>query len=379
MDLALSEEQEMLKKTARDFLTNKCPKSLVREMQDDENGYSPQLWQEMAELGWMGLIFPEKYGGSGMSFLDLAVLLEEMGRACLPGPFISTVLLGGLPILDIGDEAQKQEYLPKIATGKAIFTLALTEPSARYDADAIAVSATADHDTYSISGTKLFVPDAHIADYLLCIARTGEQTKAEDGITIFLTDTKNSDITRKPLRSSYGDRPCEVVFNKVRVPKKNILGRLNRGWDEVQRTIELAALAKCCEMVGGMQQVLEMTVDYAKQRSQFDHPIGSFEVIQFYCSNMLEDVDTSRAITYEAAWLLSEGRPYTKEVALAKAWVSEAYRRVVFLGHQVNGGVGLMTDHDMPLYFQQSKAAELAFGDARYHRKKLAREMGFEL
>ena len=188
MDFALSEEQEMLKKMARDFLTDKCPKALVKELEQSEKGYSPELWQEMAGLGWMGLVFPEGYGGSDMSFLDLSVLLEEMGRACLPGPFFSTVILGGLPILDAGNEKQKQEYLPKIASGEAIFTLALTEPSAKYDADSITVKANADKDGYIINGTKLFVPDAHIADYLLCVARTSEPVKAEDGITIFFVD-----------------------------------------------------------------------------------------------------------------------------------------------------------------------------------------------
>jgi len=164
MDFSLSEEQEMLKKMARDFLTDRCPKTLVKEMEEDEKGYSPELWQEMAGLGWMGLVFPEKYGGGDMSFLDLAVLLDEMGRACSPGPFLSTVVLGGLPILEYGSEEQKQEYLPQITSGKAIFTLALTEPSAGYDAGSIAVKATADNDAYILTGTKLFVPDAHIAD-----------------------------------------------------------------------------------------------------------------------------------------------------------------------------------------------------------------------
>ncbi|NVM26941.1 MAG: acyl-CoA dehydrogenase family protein, partial [Desulfobacterales bacterium] len=170
MDWGLSEEQEIVKKVARDFLVEKCSKELVREMEEDEKGYSLQMWQEMAGLGWMGIVFPEDYGGSDMSFLELSVLLEEMGRACLPGPFFSTVILGGLPILDVGTDEQKQQYLSKIASGRAIFTLALTEPSARYDASSIEVKATADNNAYIIDGTKLFVPDAYIADYILCVA-----------------------------------------------------------------------------------------------------------------------------------------------------------------------------------------------------------------
>jgi len=214
MDLSLSEEQEMLRKAARDFLTDKCPKTLVKEMEEDEKGYSPQLWQEMAELGWLGLAFPEKYGGSEMQFLDLLILLEEMGRACLPGPFFSTVVLGGLPILDIGSEEQKQEYLPQIADGKAIFTLALTEPSGRYDAAAVEVKAVADGDDYVIDGTKLFVPDAHVADCLLCVARTDEQAAPEDGITLFLVDGKSPGIGYTMLKTIASDKLCEVVLTR---------------------------------------------------------------------------------------------------------------------------------------------------------------------
>jgi len=376
MDLSLSEEQEMLKKMARDFLTNRCPKTLVKEMEASEKGYSPELWQEMAGLGWMGLVLPEKYGGGGMSFLDLSVLLEEMGRSCLPGPFLSTVVLGSLPILDIGNEEQKGEYLPKIASGEAIFTLALTEPNAKYDAASIAVKATADNNDYIINGTKLFVPDAHIVDYLLCVARTNELAKPENGITIFLVDAKSSGIGCAVLKTIASDKLCEVVFDQVRVPKKNILGQLDQGWSEVQKIIERAAVAKCCETLGGIQQMLEMTVNYAKERKQFDRPIGSFQVIQHYCANMATDVDGSRFSTYQAAWTLSEGLPCTKEVAIAKAWLSEACKRVTALAHQIHGAIGVTIDHDLQFYTRRANAAEATFGDADFYREIIAQEMG---
>lgn len=376
MDFALTEEQEMLKKMARDFLTEKCPKTLVMELEKDEKGYSPELWQEMADLGWMGLVFPEKYGGGGMTLVDLAVLLEEMGRACLPGPFFSTVILGGLPILDIGSEEQKEEYLPKIASGKAISTLALTEPSAKYDAASIGVKATADKDAYIINGTKLFVTDAHIADYLLCVARTNEQAKAEDGITIFIVDAKSPGTGYKVLATIANDKLCEVVFDQVRVPKENILGQLDHGWSEVQKIIQRAALAKCCEMVGGIQRVLEMSVDYAKERKQYDHPIGSFQAIQHYCANMATDVEGSRITTYQAAWMLSEGLPCTKEVAIAKAWTGEACKRVIALAHQIHGAIGLTMDHDLHFYTKRAKTAEVIFGDASFYREIVAGEIG---
>jgi len=376
MDLSLSEEQEMLKKMARDFLSDKFPKTVVKEIEESEPGYSPELWSEMAELGWMGLVFPEEYGGGDMSFLDLAVLLEEIGRACLPGPYFSTVILGGLTILDVGSEEQKQEYLPKIANGEAIFTLALTESSARYDAAAIEVKATASDDAYILSGTKLFVPDAHIADYILCVARTDEKAKAEDGITIFIVDAKSPGISYTVLKTIANDKLCEVVFDKVRVPKENILGGLNQGWSEVRKIIERAAVAKCCEMVGCIQQALDMTIDYAKERKQYDRPIGSFQVIQHYCADMTTDVDGTRLSTYHAAWMLSEGLPCTKEVAIAKAWAGEACQRVMALAHQIHGAIGVTIDHDLQYYTRRTKAAEVTFGDANFYRSIVAQEMG---
>ena len=373
MKLTLTEEQEMLKKTARDFLADKCSKTFVNQMEESETGYSRELWQEMAELGWMGLAFPEKYGGGDMSFLDLAVLLEEMGRACLPGPFFSTVILGGLSILDLGSEEQKQEYLPKLIRGEKIFTLALTEPGYQnYDASSVTVEAIPGDGNYIINGTKLFVPDAHIADYLLCVART----KPENGVAIFLADAKNPRINYTILKTIAGDKLCEVVFDQLPVPRANILGRLNQGWSAVKKIIQQAAVGKCCETVGNIQQVLEMTVDYAKERKQFDRPIGSFQVIQHYCADMATDVDGARFSTYQAAWMLSEGLPCTKEVAIAKVWIGEASQRVFALAHQIHGAIGVTIEHDLHYYTRRAKAAELAFGDANFYRDVVAREMG---
>jgi alkylation response protein AidB-like acyl-CoA dehydrogenase len=373
MRLTLTEEQEMLKKTARDFLADKCPKKFVKQMEESETGYSRELWQEMAELGWMGLAFPEKYGGGDMNFLDLAVLLEEMGRVCLPGPFFSTVVLGGLPILDVGSEEQKQEYLPKLIRGEKILTLALTEPGYQnYDASSIMVEAIPHDGNYIIKGTKLFVPDAYIADYLLCVART----KPNNGITIFLTDAKNPKINYTVLETIAGDKLCEVAFDQMPVPRANILGQMDQAWSAVQKIIERAVVGKCCEMVGNIQQVLEMTIDYAKERKQFDRPIGSFQVIQHYCADMATDVDGARFSTYQAAWMLSEGLPCTKEAAIAKAWTGEASQRVIALAHQIHGAIGVTMEHDLHFHTRRAKAGELAFGDANFYREMVAKEMG---
>ena len=376
MDLSFSEEQEMLWKSARDFLADKCPKTLVREMEEDEKGYVPELWKEMADLGWIGLPFPEQYGGGGFNFLDLVVLLEEMGRACLPGPFISTVVLGGLPIAEWGTEEQKKDILAKVCEGKAILTWALTEPSARYEAGCVRVKATAEGDDYVISGTKLFVHDANVADYIIVVARTAEKANPEEGITLFIVDGKSPGISTVVLRTIAGDKQCELTLDKVKVPKGNILGQVDQGWGMVKKIMEWAALAKAAEMMGGAQQVMEMTIDYAKERMQFDRPIGSFQIIQHYLADMSIDVDSSRVSLHKAAWMVSEGIACTKEISVIKGWISEAYRRVTAQAHQIHGAIGFTKDHDLELYFRRAKAGELYFGDADFHREIVAQQLG---
>lgn len=376
MDLGLSEEQEMLKTAARDFLQKECPKQMVKQLDESDEGYSPELWRKMAELGWLGLPFPEEYGGGGGSFLDLAVLLEEMGYNVLPGPFFSTVVLGGLCILAAGNEEQKKELLPRVANGETLLTLALTEPSAKYDASSVKTTAVAHNGEYVINGTKLFILDANVADFLLCVARTKEAGNPGDGITIFLVDAKSNGVKCTLLKTLARDKQCEIVLDNVRVPAKNILGELDQGWPVVESILQKATVAKCAEMVGGAQAALEMAVNYAKERVQFNRPIGSFQAIQHHCANMVSDVDGSRFVTYKAAWKVSEGFPATMDVAIAKAWTSEAYRRVTLLGHQIFGAIGFTMDHDMHLYYRRAKAGEIMFGDGAFHRAVVARELG---
>jgi alkylation response protein AidB-like acyl-CoA dehydrogenase len=330
----------------------------------------------MADLGWMGLVYPEQYGGSGMTFLDLAVLIEELGRAIVPAPFLSTVVYCGLPILAAGTDEQKKQFLPKIAKGDIIMALALTEPSASWDAGGIETKATPEGDHFVINGTKLFVQDAHIANYMLVVARTKEGKHKEEGITLFLVDAKSPGIKLTPLKTIASDKQFEVVFHNVKVPQKDILGKQDHGWAIIQDMIPKATLAQCAYMVGGAQQVLEMTVNYAKERVQFGKQIGSFQAIQHKCANMVTDVDGARFITYQAAWKMAEGLPTALEVSMAKAWVSEAYRRTCSEGHQIHGGIGFIKDHDMQLYFRRAKANELAFGDADYHRELVAQQIG---
>jgi alkylation response protein AidB-like acyl-CoA dehydrogenase len=381
MDFLLNEEQEMLRKAARDFLERECPESLIREIEAGDKGYPPDLWRKIAELGWLGIPFPEEYGGTGGNILQLGVLFEEMGKAMFPSPYLSTVVLCGSTILAAGNEEQKAEFLPKIVKGDLILALALTEPGASWDgkawdAEGVTVGATADGDDYIIDGTKLFVHDAHIADYLLCVTRTKDGVVPEQGITLFLVDAKSPGISYTLLKTTAGDNQSEVIFNKLRVPKKNIVGGLNRGWAPLGKVLQQGAVTVCAEMVGAGQRILELTVDYAKTRIQFDLPIGINQYIQDNCCQILADVDGSRWVTYQAAWKLSEHLPCDMEVAIAKAWTSDAHERVCWNAHQVFAGVGYtIEDGVLPLYSRRAKSLQLYLGDSTYHRNKVAQQL----
>ncbi|MFC2041703.1 acyl-CoA dehydrogenase family protein [Chloroflexota bacterium] len=381
MDFAMSEEQEMLKKAARAFLEKECPESFVREMEEDDDGYSPEVWRTIADLGWLGLVYPEKYGGSDMSILDLAVLYEEMGRAMFPSPHLSTVVLCGLTILAAGSEEQKADLLPRIASGDLILSLALTEPESSWDgkawdAEGITVSATPDEDDYIINGTKLFVHDAHIADYLLCATRTKKGANPGDGVTLFLVDAKSPGISCTLLKTTAGDKQSEVIFDKVRVPKKNMVGELNGGWSPLAKVLQTGAVLLCAEMVGAGQALLELTVEYAKTRIQFEQPIGVNQYVQDHCVHLLSEVDGARWVTYQAAWKLSEGLPSDMEVAIAKAWTSDAHERACWRAHQVHAGVGYTVDAGLvPLYSRRAKAQQLYLGDTAHHLEKVAEQV----
>jgi len=379
MDLDFTEEQVMFRTMARDFMAKECPSTLVRELEESERGYSPELWRKVAELGWLGLTFPEDYGGISGSCLDLAILYDEMGRALFPSPHLPTVVLGGHAILDCGSEEQKQECLPRIADGELLLSLALTEPATRYQPVAITTRAVAQGDDYVINGTKLFVPNANIADYLVCVARTGDGQAPEEGITMFLVDAHSPGLTCTPLKtiSEIGhDKQFEVTFDEVKVPKKKVLGELNQGWAPLSRVLNQATVALCAEMVGGAQAVLEMSVEYSKERVAFGRPIGSFQALQHKMADMLIEVDGAWLLTYQAAWMLAEGLPCAKEVAMAKAWTSNAYRRVTAGAIQIHGGYGYCSEVDTTLYYRRAKAAEFALGDPRFHRRIVAQEMG---
>jgi len=375
MDLRFTETQEILKKMARDFLTTECPKTLVRKLEQSEEGYSPEVWKKMAELGWMGLIIPEEYGGMGYTFQDLIVLLEEIGRNILPGPLIATITSTFL-ILEAGTEEQKKELLPKIAQGELILTTALLESDGVFDASGITLKATPKGDDFVINGTKLFVEMAHVANHIICVTRTKDSTAPEKGITLFIIDSKATGISCEVIPTTAADKLCEVRFNNVTVPKKNIIGEIDEGWPLVEMMLRKGAIAKCAESLGAIESCVEMTVAYSKERTQYERPIGAFQALQHKMADMWTAMETSRYLIYEAAWMESEGLPCAKEASMAKAYVNEVYKDVSKWAVRLHGAIATSDDHDIPFYYRRSKAADIAFGGTDFHREIVAQKIG---
>jgi alkylation response protein AidB-like acyl-CoA dehydrogenase len=378
MDIGFSEEQELLRDTARKFLDNACTTTFVRERMATPEAMTAEFWAQLAEQGWLGINYAEEDGGSGLGLVDLAVLMEEMGRAVVPGPYLATVLLGGAAIRAAGSAAQRREYLPRIADGSLKATLAATEPNARWDAAGITLAARERGGGFTLSGTKLFVPDAHLADILVVAARTREGTTMEDGVSLFVLPKNTAGLSVRVLASIDETRKlCEVRLDNVAVPGSALLGELHGSWAPLSRVIDNAAVALSAEMCGGAQRVLDMTVDYAKLRVTFGKPIGSYQGVKHRCADMLVEIENAKSLTYYAAWAVDEGGAEAPlAVSMAKAAASDASRKVSAAGIQLHGGIGMTWDHDLHLYLKRAKACEVAFGDATWHRERVARLIG---
>lgn len=376
MDFGLSPDQESLQSYARDFLTKECPSATVRAAMDSDVAHDKQLWDKMAALGWMGIAIPEEHGGGGMSYVDLAVLVEEMGRALVPGPFFSTVCLASVVIADTASDTQSKSLLPRLAAGELIATLAYTESSGSVEASGITMPATASGDGFSLTGTKMFVPDAHVADTLIVAARTSPAGENSDrGVTLFLVDAKAKGVSASQLETMDTTRRwCEITFDNVTCQAANILGTVDEGWAPLSTSIQKSIALLCAECVGGSHKVLDMSVEYAKSRIQFGRPIGSFQAVKHRCADMLVDVEMARSAMYYASWAASDG-PEELEMAssVAKAWCGDAYSRVAASGIQVHGGIGFTWEHDMHLYFKRAKSNEVLLGSPTHHRDVVAR------
>lgn len=376
MDFSFTEEQDMLRISARDFLTKECPKAKIREMDSDERGYDPHIWRSMAELGWMGLIFPEEYGGMRGSFMDLVILMEEMGRNILPGPYFSTIALCALPLLEYGSSEQKTKLLPQIAKGEDIWTFALVEQSGRYQASDVKLRALVEGANYILQGHKLFVSDAHVADYMLVVGRTGKGDSLEEGITMFIVNTDGPNVKNEAIPTIGGDRQFRVGFDKAVVPKGNILGKIGSGWDIVNFILQRAAVLKCAEISGACQAVLDITSSYAKERIQFDRPIGSFQAVQHKLADMLIDVEAVQYLLYQAAWGIDVGSPSHWQISAAKVKANEVYQRICIEAIAAHGAIGYTMDHDIGLYYRRVKAAQFVAGASNLHREVVSIQLG---
>ena len=377
MDFGFSEDQELLRDSARKFLAAECPTTFVRKMMEDDSAHATELWKKAAELGWMGILIPEEHGGIGGSFLDLVVVMEEMGRSLMPGPFLATVLLGSAAVLAGGSDEQKAAILPQVAAGEWVMTLAQAEKSGRYDAGGIGMPATARGSDFVLSGEKLFVPDAHVADQMVVAARTGSPAAPEEGITLFLVDAKSPGVEITQLKTvDMTRRQCHVAFQDVALAGSQVIGEVGQGWPILKRVLDQAIAGLCTEMVGTGQQALDMAVEYAKERVQFGKPIGSFQAVKHKCVDMMVQVENARSLTYYAAWTVDENVDEASQaVPMAKAYCSDMCKTVTSEAIQVHGGIGFTWEHDMHLFYRRGLASEAAFGSAPTHREVVAQTL----
>lgn len=370
MNFAFTEEQEELRSTVRAFLENKSSEEAVREQMETEQGYDTAVWQQMGEqMGLQGLAIPEEFGGSGYSFVELGIVLEEMGRALLCAPFFSTAVLAAQTLIHSGDDAAKQAHLPGIASGETIATVAYVEPSGKWDESGITMEASGSGSDVTLSGTKSFVIDGHVANLIIVAAKSGAGTSlyAVQGDASGLTKTSLStmDQTRKQAKLDFDNTPATLI------------GEEGKGWEILSTVLDLVAVGLAAEQVGGAQMVLEQAVEYAKVRVQFGRPIGSFQAIKHKCADMLLEVESAKSAAYYGMWCAAEMNDELASTAsLAKAYCSEAYFHAAAENIQIHGGIGFTWEHPAHLYFKRAKSSELMFGDPTYHREQLAQRIG---
>lgn len=370
MNFAFSDEQEELRKGVRRFLDDKSPETEVRRLMETTEGYDTAVWKQMAEqLGLQGLAIPEEFGGSGYSYVELIVVLEEMGRALLCAPYFSSVALAANLLLSAGDDGAKKDYLPGIAAGTTIATVALAEASGRWDEEGVTLKASGSGDSWTLTGEKLYVLDGHIADLILVAARSAA------GVSVFAVDKGAAGFTATPLTTmDLTRKQAKLTFESA---PARLVGTDGGGWASISKMLDLAAVALAAEQVGGAQKVLEMAVEYAKVRVQFGRPIGSFQAIKHKCADMLLEVESAKSAAYYAGWAAAEDNDELPVVAsLAKSYCSEAYFHATAENIQIHGGIGFTWEHPAHLYFKRAKSSELLFGDPTYHRELLAQRIG---
>lgn len=372
MDFGLSEDQELLQRSARDFLERECPPELVRKFYGTADGHPPELHQKMAELGWTGLLIPEAYGGLGLGMLDMALVLEEMGRVAAPGAFLFSSLLAALALVQAGTETQKERWLPRLANGAGIGTVAIVEGDERWEGEGVTLRARKAADGYVISGSKMFVPFAAVADVLITAVRT--EGPGGSGISLLLVERGSPGITLVPLEMfDQTRRVYEVTFDDVLVPHGALLGAEGGGWEVVSRIIDAACIGLAADGLGGSERALEMAVAYTKTRTQFNRPVASFQALKHMAAEMASDIEPSRSLVWYAAYAFDNesARCASRAAAMAKAHLSDVYARTANRAVQMHGGIGFTWEHDIHFWLKRAKWNDVAFGDPAFHRERV--------
>ncbi|MCP4579013.1 MAG: acyl-CoA/acyl-ACP dehydrogenase [Deltaproteobacteria bacterium] len=366
MNLDFTTEQKLIKDEALKFLKKESPFERVKEIEETEEGYCRKTWKKMAELGWLGLSIPEQHGGEGGQFLDMVILLEEMGRAAFPGPYFSTIAQCALIIIEGGSEEQKKQLLPEIAEGKLIMGLAQYEEDGSFYPDDIRMKAELEGDQYNLNGTKMFAMDANISSKLIVAVNTGEEQ-----LSLLLVDTSHPGLTITKMPTIGMDNCCEVVFKNVGTAKGNLIGSPGNGKEILERMNAKAMLLKSAEMIGASKACIDMTVDFAKQRVQYGKPIGGFQIIQHYMANMQLEYDTCYNYLYRTACMVEEGGKFERDASAVKACTNEAYKFISERGVQIFGGIGTTREGDVGLFFRKAKSAEVVCGNTEYLNEKV--------
>jgi alkylation response protein AidB-like acyl-CoA dehydrogenase len=382
MALALTEEQEILQRTASEFVAGRSSFKRIRALRDlrDPDGFSRDLWTEMARLGWLGIVIPEAHGGAGLGYADLMVVMEELGRGLMPEPVLSTAVLGAGALLLGGSAPQKAEHLPAVAEGERLLALAYQESRSRYDIHHVETRAERSDRGWRLRGKKVHVLDGHVADWLIVSARTSGAAREAAGITLFLLPRHAAGVTVEREWRVDGRGAALVALDDVPVGADAVVGRADEGGTLLSRVIDRATIALSAEMLGGMNAAFAMTLAYLKTRMQFGAPIGSFQALKHRAARLFVEIELARSAVVAAHRGLDDGADdvqVARSGSIAKARCSDAYVLAGNEGVQIHGGIGMTDEHDIGFYLKRARAAEITFGDAAYHRDRLARLDGY--